>query len=144
MPGCILQTSMWRFLHVTAVVSWMSLAVLAQEPVDAYRVSVFAGIGADVRFESITAMWGDGLNLYVADGIAIRRIELSTARITTLARTAATGLHRAASGSIWAYDYSGLYGLWGDGTSLYGSDIGEGSLRKIDLQTGGVQTLATG
>jgi len=38
------------------------------------------GTVEDARFQAITAMWGDGANLYVADSTPIRRVELATAR----------------------------------------------------------------
>src|SRR5439155_6876257 len=74
--------------------------------------------------------------------ITIRRIALSTARVTTLSRTASTGIAHLAAGSGFSYRYQGLYGLWGDGTFLYATDIGPDAVRKINLTTGGVQTLA--
>ena len=89
-------------------------------------------------------MWGDGVNLYVADATTIRRIELATAQVTTLSRRAATGLHRRLGNTGFNYDFVGLYGLWSDGASLYGTDIGAGIIRKIDLTTGGVQNVASG
>jgi len=106
--------SRWRLLFLAAFILGISPVGRAQETVEAYKVSVLAGrsslpvsrdgIGEQASFESITAMWGDGANLYVADGIAIRRIELNTSRVTTLSRTAATGLHRSGRNSGFSYD----------------------------------------
>jgi sugar lactone lactonase YvrE len=124
------------------------------QTVEAYNTSVLAGrssalgvvdgAGGDARFQSITSMWGDGVNLYVANAATIRRVELATAQVSTLSRTASTGIHRFGSNSGFGYNYGGLYGLWSDGASLYGTDIGAGTIRKIDLTTGGVQTVASG
>jgi len=68
----------------------------AEEGIEAYKVSVLAGrsstpmqldgIGENARFESITALWGDGGNLYVADSNTIRRIDLNTARASQRCR----------------------------------------------------------
>ncbi len=141
-------------LLLFAVLMFASPVMYAQNTIEAYNTGVLAGrsstpmiadgIGEDARFESITAIWGDGSNLYVADSIAVRRIELNTARVTTLSRTAGSGINRIGGNSGFSYNYRGLYGLWGDGVSLYGADVGAGSVRKIDLTTGGVQTIAQG
>ncbi|HYR85408.1 MAG TPA: hypothetical protein VE422_15080 [Terriglobia bacterium] len=137
---------MKKYLLVLALLVGLLETTYAQD-VEAYNTSVLAGrptnpmivdgVGEDSRFEAITAMWGDSANLYVADSNTVRRIEPSTAQVTTLSRTASTGVAHAGS-----YFYLGLYGLWGDGTFLYATDIGADTVRRIDLATGGVQTLA--
>jgi hypothetical protein len=100
------------------------------------------GVGADARFQSITAMWGDGKTLYVADSNTIRSIDLASAQVTTIAQTASSGQVFRSSNTGFDYVFGGLYGLWGDGTFLYGTDVGAHALRQISLQTGGVRTLA--
>jgi hypothetical protein len=146
--------SMKKLLLCLAVVLACGSPAKAQETIDAYKASILAGrsttpmrldgVGENARFESITALWGDNANLYVADSTAIRRIELATSRVNTLSQTAGTGFHRRPSIGGYQYDYSGLYGLWGDGTSLYAGDAGSGKIQKIDLVSGGVQTVAEG
>jgi hypothetical protein len=126
----------------------------AQETIAAFDASILAGrssaavirdgVGEDARFEAITAMWGNGGHLYVADNLAVRRIDLNSSSVTTLSRAAGSGVHRTMISSGYSYDYSGIYGLWSDGIALYGTDIGTGTLRKIDLDTGGVQTVVDG
>ncbi|HYR42812.1 MAG TPA: hypothetical protein VER98_07315, partial [Terriglobia bacterium] len=137
---------MKKVFLLLALIFFVAAAAYGQNTVEAYNISILAGrssalaivdgTGQDARFLSITSMWGDGVNLYVADAATIRRVELATARVTTLSRTAGTGIHRSSSIGF-AYNYAGLYGLWSDGSSVYGTDIGAGTIRKIDLTTGG-------
>src|SRR6267142_5530757 len=92
---------MKKYLLVLALLVGLLETTYAQD-VEAYNTSVLAGrptnpmivdgVGEDSRFEAITAMWGDSANLYVADSNTVRRIELSTARVTTLSRTASTNV----------------------------------------------------
>src|SRR3989454_8943652 len=42
-------------------------------------------IGAEARFSSIAGLWGDDRYLYASDACAIRRIELATAQVVTVA-----------------------------------------------------------
>jgi len=142
---------MKKYLLVLALLFGLPEITTYAQDVEAYNTSVLAGrptnpmivdgVGEDSRFEAITAMWGDSANLYVADSNTVRRIELSTARVTTLSRTASTNV--PTQGDFGKYRYQGLYGLWGDGTFLYGTDIGANTVRRIDLATGGVQTLGS-
>ena len=134
-----------------------ALTAFAQDSVEAYHLSLLAGrpaapmitdgLGADARFQSITAMWGDSTSLYVSDATAIRRIDLSSTNVTTISQTASSGLQRRPLSGIYGYlvsfNYGGLYGLWGNSSYLYSTDIGAGSLRQINLTTGGVQTITT-
>ena len=145
---------MKKLLLPFLAILFVSRTLLAQTAVEAFNVSLLAGrsiapiivdgVGEAARFEAIQGMWGDATNLYVADSMAIRRVELATGRVTTLSRTAGSGIHLRAAASGFQYDYSGLNRLWSDGSTLYANDIGEGSVRRIDLQTGGVQTIANG
>lgn len=142
------------FLLLALVFFAPAAAAYGQDAVEAYNTSIIAGrsqalsvldgTGEDARFQSITSMRGDGAYLYLADAMTIRRVELATARVTTLSQTAGTGIHRFGSNSGFAYNYFGLYGLWSDGVSLYATDVGAGTIRKIDLTTGGVRTVAGG
>src|SRR5437870_6556697 len=136
---------MKKYLLVLALLFGLPEITTYAQDVEAYNTSVLAGrptnpmivdgVGEDARFQAITAMWGDGANLYVADWTTIRRIALSTALVTTLSRTASTGAAHQASNSGFSYRYQGLYGLWGDGTFLYATDIGADAVRKINLTT---------
>jgi len=142
---------MKKYLLALALLFGFSETTYAQDA-EAYNSSILAGrqtnpmivdgVGEDARFEAITAMWGDGANLYVADSNTIRRIALSTAQVTTLSRTVSTGVAHQAFNALFSYRYQGLYGLWGDGAFLYATDIGSDTVRRINLTTGGVQTVA--
>src|SRR5437870_13143275 len=84
---------MKKYLLVLALLFGLPEITTYAQDVEAYNTSVLAGrptnpmivdgVGEDSRFEAITAMWGDSANLYVADSNTVRRIELSTARVTT-------------------------------------------------------------
>jgi hypothetical protein len=144
---------MCRFCVCVAWILFVVAVVCAQNTNEAFNAAILAGrssapavvdgTGEDARFQSITSMWGNGVSLYVADATTVRRIELATARVTTVSRTASTGLRRLLGNTGFRYDYAGLYGLWSDGVALYGTDISAGTIRKIDLTTGGVQTVAS-
>jgi hypothetical protein len=78
-------------------------------------------------------MWGLNDDLYIGDGPTIRRLNLVTHEVSTVSL-------RAGSGQTIAFNTlnqaSGLAGLWGDGSSLYVTDIGVGRVRRIALSTG--------
>jgi hypothetical protein len=109
-------------------------------------VSRFAGVtgtrgtedSAGGRFYLPQALWGDATNLYVADGHAIRKIVLATHAVTTLAGSAASPGYADGRTAL----FRSPTGLWGDGTSLFVADTGNHVIRKIDLTTGVVSTVA--
>src|SRR2546422_8074256 len=100
---------MKKYLLVLALLFGLPEITTYAQDVEAYNTSVLAGrptnpmivdgVGEDARFEAITAMWGDGANLYVADSNTIRRVSLSTAQVRTLSRTASTGVAHAGGSS---------------------------------------------
>lgn len=99
------------------------------------------GIGTSARFYAPYGITTDGANLYVTDSgnRTIRKIEISTGMVTTLAGTA--GITGAADGIGAAASFSDqLIGITTDGTNLYVAD--SYSIRKIVISTGAVTTLA--
>jgi hypothetical protein len=114
----------------------VALPVFAQTSVEAYQSTLFAGNnaaltiidgpGVDARFQSITAMWGSGTSLYVADSSTIRRIDLSSPakQVTTLSQTASNGMLHRGTG-VFGNIYGGLYGLWGNDSFLYAMFLDE-------------------
>src|SRR5207249_9313985 len=84
-------------------------------------------------------LWGDGAYLYVTDRQTIRKVNIATGDVTTLAGV--DGLGGAADGLGSAARFSLPTGLWGDGTNLYVTD-GAGTIRKIVIATRIVTTLA--
>jgi len=93
-------------------------------------------VGERARLSFIGAMWGDETNLYVSDDSAVRVVDRNTHRVTTLTRFASLGPYISTIGS------DSIYGLWGDGRYLYGTDPGENSIRRIDLSSGQVEVFA--
>jgi hypothetical protein len=97
--------------------------------------------GTAARFALPKALWGDGVNLYVADNgnNRIRKIVIATGVVTTLAGSGASAW---ADGYGTAAAFRGPAGIWGDGTSLYVSDSFNNVIRKINLATTEVTTPA--
>lgn len=114
-------------------------------------VTTFAGSGAagwtngasaDALFSSPTGVWGDGVNLYVADSgnKTIRKVVIATGLVTTIAGSpGATG---TTDGTGAQARFGTPYSIWGDGTNLYVSDTLNHNIRKIAIATGVVTTLA--
>jgi sugar lactone lactonase YvrE len=114
------------------------------------RVSTFAGapaqadgIGKAASFQNPSGVVSDGINLYVADtdNHSIRKIEIATGAVTTLA---GSGLSGNTDGVGAAASFYVPEGIASDGTSLYVADSGNKSIRKIEIATGAVTTLAGG
>src|SRR5207244_11404443 len=82
------------------------------------------GTGTAARFFAPGGVWGDGKNLYVADGAnhAIRKIELSNGTVTTF--VGVPGPPGYVDGGKADARFNFLEGLWGDGTSLFVADVG--------------------
>jgi len=100
------------------------------------------GTGHDAKFYHPNYLWGDGVSLYVSDNQAVRKVDLATARVTTLAGV--QGEAGFVDGIGNQARFTLLLGIWSDRTSVYVLDEGNGAIRKIDIQTGAVTTLAKG
>lgn len=99
------------------------------------------GIGASARFRILTSITTDGINLYIADDCMIRKMNLASGIVITLAgspsaRGTADGVGASARLS------PSLYGLTTDGTNLYATDAFAFTIRKIVIASGVVTTLA--
>jgi hypothetical protein len=118
-----------------------------------YEVTTFAGKpggpgAADgwregARFVVPGGIWGDGRFLYVSDNQTMRRVEISTGLVTTIA--GAPYIKNYADGKGGEARLNGPGPVWGDGTNLYvleASSGGASTLRKIALATGEVTTAA--
>jgi sugar lactone lactonase YvrE len=82
----------------------------------------------------------DGTNLYVTDGLAIRKVTIATGAVTTFAGDffqygTDDGIGRDAR-------FTDPYGITTDGTYLYVADSGNHTIRKVVIATGAVSTLA--
>jgi hypothetical protein len=96
--------------------------------------------GTAARFLFPGSVWGDGVNLYVADtdNHAIRRIVIANGFVTTFAGNGTAGSNDAI-GTNATFNYPN--GIWGDGTYLYVADTFNLSVRKINIATREVSTL---
>lgn len=99
------------------------------------------GNGASARFRILTSITTDGMNLYIADDCMIRKMNLASGEVTTLAgspsaRGTADGVGASARLS------PSIYGLTTDGTNLYATESFDFTIRKIVIASGAVTTLA--
>jgi sugar lactone lactonase YvrE len=103
----------------------------------------FDGVGTAAKFSSPLGVAWDAGNLYVADtgNHVIRRIDLATRSVSTLAGTA--GQTGSANGQGAAARFNSPTGLAADHAGhLYVADRANNQIRAIDLATAGVTTLA--
>ncbi len=100
------------------------------------------GVGAAARFNYPYGITTDGTHLYVADtyNSTIRKIEIATGVVTTLAGTA--GEYSSADGVGAAARFSDPQGITTDGAHLYVADSSNSTIRKVVIATGVVTTLA--
>lgn len=100
------------------------------------------GVGAAAEFARPVAMTSDGTYLYVtdSDNLTIRKIEISTATVTTLAGTAGVSGDTDGTGAAARFAYP--EGITTDGTNLYVTDSNNNSIRKIVIDTAVVTTIA--
>lgn len=102
------------------------------------------GVGAAASFCSPTGITIDGANLYVADSAncTIRKIVIQTGSVSTFAGT--SGVNCWANSINSATLFSTPYGITTDGVNLYVADQTGNNIRKVDIATATVTTLATG
>jgi hypothetical protein len=98
------------------------------------------GIGSAARFDAPSGVTTDGTYLYVTDFRTIRKIEISTGTVTTLAGSA--DFSGSVDGIGVAARFDGPAGITTDGTNLYVTDFSDNTIRKIVISTGAVTTLA--
>lgn len=96
------------------------------------------GTGASATFNEVYGITNDGTNLYIADTIKIRRIVIATGVVTTLAGNSLG----SEDGTGTAASFNWAFGITTDGTNLYVADSGNNKIRKIEIATGVVTTLA--
>lgn len=99
------------------------------------------GIGTAATFRNPDAITTDGTSLYVAQDSLVRKIDIKTQNVTTLAGGANTvgGVDGIGVGASFG---SRIGGVTTDGTNLYVSDSMNHKIRKIVIATGQVTTLA--
>jgi len=98
--------------------------------------------GAAARFNWPLFVTTDGQNLYVTESSnhAIRKVVLATGTVSTIAGTVGTA--GAADGTATAAQFNVPFGIVTDGTNLYMSDQLNHAVRKIEIATGKVLTIA--
>ena len=100
------------------------------------------GTGFDARFLGTVGFTTDGSFLYITDSPnrTIRRVELATGIVSTIAGS--PGVYGATDGTGAAASFALPTGITTDGTSLYITDTNNMTIRKVDIATGNVTTLA--
>jgi RHS repeat-associated protein len=112
------------------------------------QVETVDGVGTAARFSDMGGSVVVGGYAYIATTGAIRKVDLSSANVTTLAGGGTPGCTNSSNHSAVQFsDFSGLGGSIGsldsDGTYLYDYD-GLCGIRRVDIATGATTQLATG
>jgi len=109
------------------------------------RLSLSTGrseILVDSGFSNPSGVWGNESALFVAQGRTIRRVDKRNGTVSVLAGGAESG---NIDGIGQAARFADLISIWGDGKHLYvGDSTPNNSIRKINIATGEVSTLAGG
>lgn len=101
------------------------------------------GTGNVARFDSPSGIFFDASGIaYVCDtnNYTIRAINLSTNTVSTIAGLAGTS--GSADGIGAAARFNSPSGIWGDGTYLYITDTSNQTIRRLDIATNNVTTIA--
>lgn len=100
------------------------------------------GVGRAARFEEPWAIASDGADaLYVVDDRTIRKVSVSTGNVTTIAGAYRSYGDNDGPGSVARF--SRMEGIATDGPeSVYIADSGSNTIRKLDVASGRVTTLA--
>ncbi|MBK5274988.1 MAG: hypothetical protein JJE30_08040 [Desulfuromonadales bacterium] len=119
-----------------AVVSTLAGGVGTAGSVDA--------VGLNARFNSLNGITTDNANLYVTDSNnTIRRVDLLTSMVTTLAGIPGKiGSTDCGPGAQATALFNQPARITTDGPSLYVADFANSTIRKIDLASGTVSTIA--
>lgn len=101
---------------------------------------VLDAIGTAAQFNNPLGITTDGINVYIADtgNHRIRKIEITTGIVTTLAGS--TSGYLDATGT--AAQFNGPRGVATDGKNVYVADTQNHRIRKIEIASGIVTTLA--
>lgn len=100
------------------------------------------GVGSIARFNNPSGIWSNATYAYVCDrsNFTIRRIELATNTVTTIAGTA--GVSGSADGIGAAARFNQPFGIWGNSTYLYITDYSNFTIRRLEIATNNVVTIA--
>lgn len=100
------------------------------------------GIGSTANFNVPSGITSDGTALYLTDSFnhTIRKIVISSGEVTTLAGS--PGSSGSSDGVGVTAQFNHPMGITTDGANLYVVDSGNGTIRKINIASRGVTTLA--
>lgn len=100
------------------------------------------GVSQSARFTNPTGITSDGTSLYITEsgGGTIRKYELATGRVSTLAGQAGQRGYKDGFGPNARFNSP--HGITNDGTNLYVADSMNKLIRKVSIATGEVTTLA--
>ncbi len=115
-------------------------------------VTTFAGLagtsgstdasGTSARFNLPLGIWGDDVNLYVAEGgnYTIRKIVISNQAVTTFAGV--SGTSGTDNGTGTGAKFSFPHSVWGDGTNLWVVELSNHTIRRVVISSAAVTTPA--
>lgn len=92
------------------------------------------------RFAAPIGITTDGTNLYVTDDQAVRKVDIATGNVTTLAGSPGAAGSADATGTAARFNLP--LRLTTDGTNLYVTDSNNYTIRKVSIATGQVTTIA--
>ncbi|MFA7634005.1 MAG: hypothetical protein WCX90_10225 [Thiohalomonadaceae bacterium] len=100
------------------------------------------GYRTAVAFQGPYGITSDGSNLYVTEMYAniVRKIDIATGEVTTLAGVTDLSGSNDSSDGIALFDM--LLGITTDGTHLYVCDGGNNTIRRVEIATGFLSTIA--
>ncbi|HOU86006.1 MAG TPA: hypothetical protein PK158_14285, partial [Spirochaetota bacterium] len=100
------------------------------------------GIGMRAKFNNPSGITSDGHNLYIADSSnhTIRKIFIKTGKVTTIAGSPGNAGSKDGKGKSALFNYP--YGITFAENNLYVTDFENSTIRKIEIKTGIVSTIA--
>jgi hypothetical protein len=100
------------------------------------------GVGAAARFANPIGISGDVANLYIADSQAnvLQKLQISSNTVTTLAGLAFASGPNDGQGASARFNSPALF--WNDADYIYVPDLAGHIIRRVNLKTGEVMTLA--
>ncbi|MDD2850461.1 MAG: hypothetical protein PHY09_00990 [Desulfuromonadaceae bacterium] len=124
------------------VINIVSKAVTTIGSTGGYAGSVDSTDATEVRFNRPSGITTDGVNLYVTDfnNATVRRIDIATRAVTTLAGL--SGTVGTADGKQRAARFNRPGRITTNGTSIFVTDFYNRTIRRIDILTGEVTTIA--
>ena len=135
----------WFIGGMSVVVHATAFGVVTALAGDPEQDGAVDGVGAKATFDCPTSMVlsEDGTTLYVAGqgNEKIRTIDVDTGTVATLAGSGKAGSKDGKAGNAQFNSPTGL-ALSADGSSLFVADKGNHKIRKIDVATRAVTTLA--